>query len=118
LNFLRTTLLLLLAGCAQGRLTGPIDPDQAGLQLPLRLEPGKTKREDILLAMGPPSAKFEGERIFSYRLQREGEKLAVVPPIPDRYQPEYSTWANASHNVILVFDAASVLSKVSLLRMK
>ena len=110
--------LAAMAGCSQGGLTGPVDAEQEGLQLPLSLEPGKTKKEDVLLAFGPPSAKFEGERILSYRLRRSGDKLIIVPPIQDPGEPAYSTWANADHNLMLVFDGEQVLRRSSLLRMR
>ena len=111
-------LLPLLTSCAQGRVTGPIDPDQEGLSLPLRVEAGATKREDVLLRMGPPSSSFEGDRILSYRLSRHGQALFVVPPLPETGEPRYSTWSNSDHNLILVFNANQVVERFSLLRMK
>lgn len=117
----RATVFLLagsLAGCAAGAITGPVDLSSDVVKLPMPLQDGSTRREDVLLQLGPPSAQFEGERIFTYRLRREGERLHPVPPIADPGEPRYSTWVNADHNLILVFDDRNVLRRHSLLRIK
>ena len=79
---------------------------------------GTTTRADVLLKMGPPSSSFEDDRILSYRLRRRDTSLVVVPPLAEWGEPRYSTWSNADHNLILVFDAKQVVERFSLLRMK
>jgi hypothetical protein len=66
-------ILLVLSGCAETRLQ-TVDDSILQQQLSL-LEDGKTTKQDILLKFGIPSSQFEGERIFTYRIEFDDKNV-------------------------------------------
>ena len=110
------TILLLLSGCAETRLQ-TVDDSILQQQLAL-LEDGKTTKQDILLRFGIPSAQFEGERIFTYRLRyyQEKNQFEVIAREVDQRDPRFAEWMQTEYNLVLVFDDRHILQKHSMLR--
>jgi len=109
-------ILLLLSGCAETKLQ---TLDDLALQQQLALlEDGKTTKQDILLRFGIPSAQFEGERIFTYRLRyyQDKNRFEVIAREVDRKDPRFAEWMQTEYNLVLVFDDKHVLQKHSMLR--
>ena len=69
---------LFVSGCAETKLH-TMDDSMVQQQL-APLENGKTTKQEILLKFGIPSAQFEGEKIFTYRLRynKEQNRFEVV----------------------------------------
>lgn len=61
--------LALLAGCTPPLLREST-PAEAQVEWLAFLSDGKTTREDVLLRLGTPSARLEGERILTYAFSR------------------------------------------------
>ncbi len=101
-------VVVVLAGCASAPPKG-----QAGL---LRfLTDGRTTREDVIVALGQPSARFEKEKVLTYRLGYEPKNHGYY--LVEREPPTesgWSTWRQAKYSLVLVFDDAGVLRKHSL----
>jgi hypothetical protein len=96
--------LFVLAGCATTNHVYNKD-------LLSFLEDGKTSRDEVLLKLGNPSSKFEGERIFTYKIGGDKEKgYRVLYPCP--------RWEGVGYSMILVFDENSILSKHSLIQVR
>jgi len=109
-------ILLLLSGCAETKLQ---TLDDLALQQQLALlEDGKTTKQDILLRFGIPSAQFEGERIFTYRLRyyQDKNRFEVIAREVDRKDPRFAEWMQTEYNLVLVFDDKHILQKHSMLR--
>lgn len=93
--------LLLLGGCA-GNPRG--EPDLLGF-----LQDGSTRREDVYLRLGEPSAQYESGRILAFRLAKdEGGLYPVTTPY----------WPSESYSLILVFDAQGLLSRHALVQVR
>jgi outer membrane protein assembly factor BamE (lipoprotein component of BamABCDE complex) len=109
-------ILLLLSGCAETRLH-TMDDSMMQQQL-APLEDGKTTKQEILLKFGIPSAQFEGERIFTYRLRfnQEANRFEVAAREVDRRDPRFAQWGWTEYNLVLVFDKKHILQKHSMLR--
>ena len=109
-------ILLLLSGCAETRLH-TMDDSMMQQQL-APLEDGKTTKQEILLKFGIPSAQFEGERIFTYRLRfnQEANRFEVAAREVDRRDPRFAQWGWTEYNLVLVFDEKHILQKHSMLR--
>ena len=91
-----------LAGCA-----ATIPGARADLLTFLRA--GETTREEVVLKLGQPSARFEQGRVFTYRVGRDAKQgYHVVTQNPR--QP----WEGVRYSMVLVFDASGVLEKQSL----
>ncbi len=99
---------VLLTGCATTQVTGRAD-------LLDFLSDSQTTRQDVILTLGQPSAQFEHERIFTYRLGYEPKNHGyyVVEREPTT-EAGWSTWSHAKYSLVLVFDDAGVLRKHSL----
>src|SRR5512136_3216809 len=109
-------IILLLSGCAETRLQ---TVDDAILQQQLSsLEDRKTSKQDILLKFGIPSAQFEGEKIFTYRLRfnQNDNRFEVVSREMDRRDPRFAEWIQTEYSLVLVFDEKHILQKHSMLR--
>ncbi len=78
------------------------------------LKPGETPREEVLLRLGVPTSKFEGERILTYRMNFE-EGRGLVPAGSPLRGPHVITLPGAYH-LILVFDEKALLTKYKLLK--
>jgi len=71
-------------------------------------------REAILMELGTPSASFEGDRIFTYRIAGNEETGYLVS---DR-QVVYGNWGLATHSLVLVFDENGELEKYKLVKVQ
>lgn len=109
-------IILLFSGCAETKLH-TVDDSILHQQLSL-LEDGKTTKQDILLKFGIPSAQFEGERIFTYRLRynQSENRFEVISREVDRRDPRFAEWMQTEYNLVLVFDDKHILLKHSMLR--
>jgi hypothetical protein len=109
-------ILLPLSGCAETKLH-TVDDSMLQQQL-APLEDGKTTKQEILLKFGIPSAQFEGERIFTYRLRfkQNDNRFEVISKEVDRRDPRFAEWMQTEYNLVLVFDDKHVLQKHNMLR--
>jgi hypothetical protein len=109
-------IILLVSGCAETKLQS-VDDSILQQQLSV-LENGKTTKQDILLKFGIPSAQFEGEKIFTYRLRfnQKENRFEVVSREVDRRDPRFAEWMRTEYNLVLVFDEKHILQKHSMLR--
>jgi outer membrane protein assembly factor BamE (lipoprotein component of BamABCDE complex) len=107
---------MLLSGCAETKLH-TVDDSMLQQQL-APLEDGKTTKQEILLKFGIPSAQFEGERIFTYRLRfnQNANRFEVISKEVDRMDPRFAEWMRTEYNLVLVFDDKHILQKHSMLR--
>jgi hypothetical protein len=106
--FLILCLSLLLAGCATTPLQGRAD-------LLNFLADGQTTRADVIVALGQPSARFESDKVITYRLGYEPKNHGYY--VVEREPPAetgWSTWFRAKYSLVLVFDDAGALRKHSL----
>ena len=79
------------------------------------LADGKTTRTEIITTLGPPSGRFEKDKILTYRLgfesKNNGYYVVEREVIPDANWP---TWLLAKYSLVLCFDNTGVLLKHSL----
>ena len=115
--FVYLLLAYLIIGCAHNNPTiVSHDSQPAGIEF---LEDGRTKKEDVLIKLGIPSAQFEGELILTYRMMLdEKEGLLVVTRELDRKDPRLAQWRDAEYNLVLVFDEQHILQKHSLIKVR
>jgi len=80
------------------------------------LEDGRTTREEVLLRLGTPNARFEGERMITYAywktsdgkwFRRARSQVHESGGVPFAYP-------GPTHNLVLVFTPEGVLSRHSL----
>jgi hypothetical protein len=90
-----------LAGCATPAIYGA-DP-----RLLEFLQDGASTRDEIMLALGQPSATFQQERVLTYRLGEDAKQGYFI------VQPG-SSWLRARYSLVLVLDAGGTLQKHSL----
>jgi outer membrane protein assembly factor BamE (lipoprotein component of BamABCDE complex) len=109
-------IFLLASGCAETKLH-TVDDSMMQQQL-APLEDGKTTKQEILLKFGIPSAQFEGERIFTYRLRynQEEKRFEVAAREVDRRDPRFAQRGWTEYNLVVVFDEKHILQKHSMLR--
>jgi hypothetical protein len=105
---------LLEAGCATPKVR-PADP-QLILKSDLLgfLRDGFTRRDEVVLKLGIPSAQIEGEKILMYQLRAdESGKWHLVAP---RWNVSSGlrTWSEGICSLVLVFGESGVLQKHSL----
>lgn len=113
--------LAMLAGCAPPLLR-QAHPAELQAEWLAFLVDGKSTREEVLLRLGTPSARFEGERILTYAFSRSpnGGWVREV-----RSRAGGTTMARADHfvpafrsyrvnNLVLVFTADGRLARHSL----
>jgi len=108
----------MTASCA----TPPVQPIDAQILFSSKLlgfiQDGNTKREEVVLKLGIPSAPFEGEKILTYQLRvdQTGSWHLVAP------QNDVATglreWREGTCSLVLVFDGEGVLRKHSLVEAK
>jgi outer membrane protein assembly factor BamE (lipoprotein component of BamABCDE complex) len=109
--------LLAFSGCSHGHPV-VVEEAHASSILPDLVE-GKTTKEDVLFMLGIPSAMFEGERIFSYRMiAGEDDKLVVVPREISHDDVRLSTWKNAEYSLVLSFNDRHILQRKGLVRVR
>lgn len=75
---------------------------------------GSTTREEVLLRLGIPSSQFEGEKILLYQLRsgQDGKWHLVAPEI--NAHTGLRQWREGTGSLVLIFNAAGVLRKHSL----
>ncbi|HSH15160.1 MAG TPA: hypothetical protein VLD18_03940 [Verrucomicrobiae bacterium] len=70
------------------------------------LQPGSTTRQEVVLALGQPSATLEQERILTYRIgedPRQGYYVITAKAL--------MPWEAVRHSLVLVFDVEGVLQQ-------
>lgn len=80
------------------------------------LADGRTTRQGVVVTLGQPSARFEAEKILTYRLGYEAKTRGYY--VVERETPNeagWSTWRQAQYSLVLVCDENGVLRKHSLL---
>ncbi len=86
------------------------------------LQEGTTTREEVLLKLGTPSMRFEGERILTYqlRIDKDGVVQLFWPRRSElKVQDSWLTyWEPKIHSLVLVFGPNGVLEKYSLVGAK
>jgi hypothetical protein len=98
----------LLTGCMTA-------PPKGQAELLRFLTDGQTTRQNVILTLGQPSALFEKEKVFTYRLGYEPKTRGYY--IVEREPPNeagWSTWWHAKYSLVLVFDDTGVLRRHSL----
>lgn len=113
-NFLLATACAFVAGCSP---VGPVhDPELEAATLPWIID-GVTTKEEALLTLGAPSARFQGETILTWRLGRNADgELKVFAPEVNARDPGVRIWDVAQFSLVLVFDDSGVLARHRLLR--
>ncbi len=97
---------VLLTGCASTQVTG------RAVVLDF-LSDGKTTRQDVIASLGQPSARFEVEKILTYRLGGKPRNHGLFV-VEREAVGAWPSWTRAKYSLVLVFDDAGVLSKHSL----
>lgn len=84
------------------------------------VEDGKTTAEEVLLEYGIPTARFDGDRIFTYRLVSMNDGTMVpISRHTANGDPRLGTWREGHIvNLVLVFDEHHVLTRHSLVRVR
>jgi len=95
-------LCLFLAACA----SAPVG-NKSLLEF---LNDGVTRREDVYLSLGEPSAQYEASRIVAYRLAHDEGGYSLAGRRAD--------WAGVRYNLVLVFDAGGVLQRHALVEVR
>jgi hypothetical protein len=75
---------------------------------------GVTTRQDVMLRLGPPSGRFENEKILTYRLGYEPKNQGYYVVEREGGLGGWPTWLWAKFSLVLVFNEAGVLEKHSL----
>lgn len=99
---------LFLAGCVTPA------PLKGRADLLAFLADGRTPRQEVLLALGQPSGRFEGERILTYRLAYEPRNQGYWVVEREVQPTGWPTWYVAKYSLVLVFDASGILQRHSL----
>lgn len=108
--------LLALLGCTPPLLR-QAEADQIHTGRLAFLADGRTTREEVLLRLGTPSARFEGERVLTYafRTGPSGDWIPDAREIGGLGQPpEYRHPDGGTHNLVLVFGTDARLLRHSL----
>lgn len=108
-------MTVLAGGCATPRIK-PIDRGYFFNNLQFLIN-GTTTREDVLLKLGEPSGRFEGERILTYMLSIDSNKgLRVLPRqlAINRTDPRIYDLDPMVCSLVLVFQNDNLLEKSGL----
>ena len=97
-------------------LTGCVTPPNARTDLLDFLDIGKTTREEVLLKLGQPSASFEQERIFTYRIGQYGEQGYFIISPKVVLPAQGASWQNVHFSLVIVFDEQRRLQNHKLIR--
>ena len=103
-NFLRLPLLIIVLGLAA--CATPVGRKDL-LEF---LADGVTRRDDVRLKLGEPSAQYEGARILAYRLATDDGGYVLVG--------QRDNWLGVQYSLILVFDDEAVLRRHSLVAVR
>jgi hypothetical protein len=74
------------------------------------LRDGETRREEVRMRLGEPSAQYEGERILAFRLSKDSGGYVLIKP--------GNTWSGVGYNLMLAFDGEGVLQRHSLVEVR
>jgi hypothetical protein len=108
--------LILVAVLTTVLFTGCVTPPNARTDLLNFLHPGKTTREEVLLKLGQPSASFEQERIFTYRIGQYGEQGYFIISPKVVLPAQGASWQNVHFSLVIVFDEQGRLQNHKLIR--
>lgn len=103
-------LALIVSGCATSQ------PLKSRADLLTFLVDGKTARQEVFLQLGQPSARFENERILTYRLGYESKNSGYYVLEREVTYEGWPAWKAANFSLVLVFDEGGVLKRHSLVR--
>jgi hypothetical protein len=104
----------LLAACATST-TKPVAPASIpAISVLAFLRDGETTREHVLLRLGVPTAQLEGERILMYQLNTDAKGRWYLSPPEWDPAKGMRTWKTGTSSLVLVFDAAGLLQRHSL----
>ncbi len=106
-------VVMAVAACATQRT--PAETSALEQKSIAFLEPGKTTREEVLINLGVPTAVFEKERIFTYRMvlhDREG-LIVVAHGLPG---PRYGLPGFGNYHLIVVFDQGDAVTRYRVLK--
>ena len=110
------TMTVLASGCATPQIK-PIDRGYFLNSLQFLVN-GTTTREDVLLKLGEPSGRFEGERILTYMLSIDVNKDLRILPRPlavNRTDPRIYNLNPMVCSLVLVFQNDNLLEKSGLI---
>lgn len=114
---LRLFLNVALAAILMGMLgAGCVTTPNARQDLLNFMEPGRTTREEVLLRLGQPSASFEKEKIFTYRLGQYGEQGYYIISPKTILPAQGASWQNVHFSLVIVFDEEGRLRKHKLVK--
>jgi hypothetical protein len=108
-------MTVLASGCATPKIK-PIEKTDFSDRLQFLVN-GITTREDVLLKLGEPSGRFEGERILTYMLSIDDNKDLRVLPRPlavSRTDPRIYNLNPMVCSLVLVFRNDNILEKSGL----
>ncbi len=94
--------VLQLAGCAS--------PPAGRKDLLEFLHDGSTTRAQVELALGEPNAQFENSRVLAYRLKKGAAGYVLLR--------QRDGWTSVQYDLMLLFDAAGVLQRHSLVEVR
>ena len=107
-------LSCLPGGCAHVRT----QPDIAKAAIAF-LQPGKVSEEDLLLHFGAPTGRFDGERVFTWRLGRtytgEAGPAARAVMHTGAADNDNDAWQGTLYDLVVVFDDHRLLKRFSLI---
>lgn len=107
----------LLVGCTTPRII------RADLQIFRKSElgfltVGETPREQVLVAMGNPSSRFESDRILIYQVRfNDDGKVEYFAP-KSIGSSGFREWEPGTSSIVLVFDPDGILLKIGLVESK
>ena len=107
-------LVFALTGCGSAHKLQTIDPGVTRDTRLSFLKDSQTTKKEVLLNLGTPSVQFEEGRILTYRLD---DKYQAVQR-PSGQSPTPDPWYPARYSLVLVFDAAGILQRHSLVRVR
>jgi len=78
------------------------------------LQDGRATREEVLVRLGAPSGRFEGDRILTYPLMADSQGEWHVGSLPTAAPGAFHAWPSGTGSLVLVFDVDGVLARHSL----
>ncbi len=113
---------LLCAGCIIIPIPIPEHSPDAAYRAPIKkeslefIEVGSTKREEVLLTLGPPDCTQENERVFDYQWETESEWIYVVGA---GYQAAGGTFHfSLTYQLLIEFDDTGIVKRFEIKRGK
>lgn len=106
-------LVALVPGCKPAPQLMPARPEKLFQGLLAFLVDGKSRRDEVLLRLGPPMAQFEGERILTYAF-REDERGEWQRVVRSTFSDGRHLYPPGTSSLVLVFGPDGVLLRHSL----